>query len=450
MKNSLFILLLLIVVSGTACKKILDQKPQTEVSDDGVISDKKTSLSALYGIYNNLQGGYVSTLNAFNLAGDNVIVTTTPTIVVRDRSIDDDGGAPFASYYVNINRANFIIKRVPRVVDQQLTLKERNQIIGEAYFLRALSYFDLARFFGGVQIVTEPSERIDTHKDTKRSTLEETYAQVLADLNQAEQLITDVADRSRANIYAVYALKARFYLYTSQWELAEEYAGKTITASSVFELVKPYSAFYTGRLTKESILEIIFTTEDLTTYWRTWLSTKDDGGNQTYTTSPNILSALLNPAQGGSRKSLVKAATSPVGFYAVQLYGKKDGTSSLFLLRIAEQYLIRAEARVKKASPDLAAAASDLKAVQGRADVTPLFDFKNTTTADELNLAIENERRYELAFEGHRFSDIVRTKRAAEVFGAVNPKLKESYQWVFPIPQNSIDKDKNLVQNPLY
>jgi hypothetical protein len=449
MKKIIFLLLIIATVSA-ACKKILDQEPQTEVSDDGVISDKKTSLSALYGIYNNLQSGYVSTLNAFNLAGDNVIVTTTPTIVVRDRSIDDDGGAPFASYYVNINRANFIIKRVPGVVDQQFTSKERNQIIGEAYFLRALSYFDLARFFGGVQIVTEPSERIDTHKAVKRSTLQETYAQVLADLNQAEQLITDVADRSRANIYAVYALKARFYLYTEQWALAEEYATKNIAATSVFELVKPYSTFYTGRLTKESILEITYTTEDLTTYWRSWLSTKDDGGSQTYTPSPNILSSLLNPAQGGTRKVLVKAATSPVGFYAVQLYGKKDGTSSLFLLRIAEQYLIRAEARANKASPDLTGAASDLKAVQSRADVVPLFDFKSSTTVEEVKLAIENERRLELAFEGHRFSDIVRTKRAAEVFGSVNPKLKESYQWVFPIPQGSIDKDKDLVQNPLY
>ncbi|MES2455922.1 MAG: RagB/SusD family nutrient uptake outer membrane protein [Bacteroidota bacterium] len=442
----------LIIVSAalSSCEKVLDQEPQTEVSDNGVISDKKTSLSALYGIYNNLQSGYVSTTNAFNLAGDNIISFANPTILVRDRSIDDDGGAPFSSYYVTINRANFIIKRVLGVVDAQFTEKERNQIVGEAYFLRALSYFDLARFYGGVQIVTEPSERIDTHAGTKRSTLAETYAQVLSDLNKAEQLVTDVADRSRINLYAVYALKARYYLYNEAWALAEEFATKSISNTATFELVKPFTAFYTGRLTKESIFELIYTADDPTTYWRSWLSTKDDGGNQTYTTSPSILTALLNPAQGGSRKNIVKAATSPVGFYAVQLYGKKDGTGSLFILRIAEQYLIRAEARAKKPSADLTGAASDLRAIQTRAEVTPLFELKPATTAADVILAIENERRLELAFEGHRFSDIVRTKRAAEVFGVVNPKLKESYQWVFPIPQGSIDKDPGLIQNPLY
>lgn len=440
----------LLSIALASCEKILDQKPQTEVSDEGVISDKKTSLSALYGIYNNLQTGYVSTLNAFNLAGDNIISFATPTILVRDRSIDDDGGAPFSSYYVTINRANFIIKRVPGVQDAQFTDKERNQIIGEAYFLRALSYFDLARFFGGVQIVTAPSERIDTHKGVKRSTLAQTYAQVLADLDQAEKLITDVADRSRVNLYAVYALKARYYLYQQNWTLAEEYASKSISNTATFELVKPFSSFYTGRLTKESIFELIYTTDDASTYWRSWLSTKDDGGNQTYTTSPALLNALLNPAQGGSRKNIVKAATSPAGFYAVQLYGKKDGTSSLFILRLAEQYLIRAEARVKKTSPDLAAAANDLRAVQNRAEVSPLFELSPGTTAEQLIQAIENERRLELAFEGHRFSDIIRTGKAATVFGSVNPKLKESYQWVFPIPQTSIDKDPGLDQNPLY
>lgn len=449
MKKLLFIFLGLSVISS-ACKKILDQEPQTEVSDQGVISDKRTALSALYGIYNNLQSGYVSTVNAFNLAGDNIITFATPTILVRDRSIDDDGGAPFASYYVNINRANFIIQKVPDVADAQFTLKDRNQIVGEAYFIRALSYFDLARFFGGVQIVTEPTVRIDSHKGTKRSSLAQTYDQVLADLNKAEQLITDVTDRSRANLFAVYALKARYYLYKEQWTLAEEYASKTIANTGSFELVKPYSSFYTGRLTKESIFELIYTVDDATAYWKSWLSTKDDGGSQTFTTNPAFLAALLNPAQGGSRKNIVKAATSPVGFYAVQLYGKKDGTSSLFILRLAEQYLIRAEARVKKTPADLTGAVNDLRAIQNRAEVSSLFELKPSTTVAEVLLAIENERRYELAFEGHRFSDIVRTNRAADVFGSVNPKLKESYQWVFPIPQSSVDKDADLNQNPLY
>jgi len=449
MKHQLNIYILLLTwLFAVSCEGILDLEPQTSVSDEGVISDKKTSLAALFGIYDNLQNSYTATLTAFNLAGDNVYSYANPTIIVPDRNAEDNGGAPFSSLYVTVNRANFIIKRVPDVVDNQLTDTERNQIIGEAYFLRALAYFDLARFYGGGQLVTEPTERIDTHKGVRRSTLEETYAQVLADLNKAEELITNETDRSRATKFAVYGLKARLFLYTEKWQEAEEYATKSITNSG-FALVKPFSSFYTGRLSQESLFEVIYTTVDASTYWRSWLS-KDDGGNQTYVPEASLITALSDPAQGGSRKGILKESIQEPGLYTVQLYGKKDGTSSLFVLRIAEQYLIRAEARARKTTPDLEGAASDIRAVQTRADVTPLFTAAPSTTREEVLQAIENERRLELAFEGHRFSDLIRTGRAADVLGSYNPLLKEPYQWVFPIPAASVEKDPALEQNPGY
>ncbi|MBD1423129.1 RagB/SusD family nutrient uptake outer membrane protein [Sphingobacterium chuzhouense] len=441
-------LLLIMLIWTTSCSDLLDLQPEASVSDEGVISDKKTSLAALYGIYDNIQNSYTPTLTAFNLAGDNVISYATPTIIVPDRNAEDNGGAPFAAFYVTINRANFIIKRVPEVVDNQLTDAERDQIVGEAYFLRAFAYFDLARFYGGVQIVTEPTERIDTHKGTKRSTLAETYNQVLADLDKAEELISGETDRSRATKFAVYALKARFFLYTEQWEQAEEYASKTISNSN-FSLVKPFTTFFTDRLSKESIFEVVYTAVDASTYWRSWLST-EDGGNQTYVPEPSLIADLLDPAKGGARKNILKQSVQEPELYAVQLYGKKDGTSSLFALRIAEQYLIRAEARTKKSNPDIEGAVSDLLEVQSRAEVTPLFTHNAVTTVEDVLVAIEEERRLELAFEGHRFTDLIRTNRAAEVLGSYNPLLKEPYQWVFPIPASSVEKDPDLEQNKGY
>jgi len=441
-----YIVLSILLLLITSCTGVLDLEPETSVSDKGVISDKKTSLAALYGIYDNLQSSYTGTLTAFNLASDNVISYTEPTIIVPDRNAEDNGGAPFSTFYVTINRANFIIKRVPDVVDNQFTDAERNEIIGEAYFLRALAYFDLARFYGGVQLVTEPTERIDTQKGIRRSTLAETYAQVLADLDKAEELITNETDRSRATKFAVYGLKARLFLYTEQWEDAEEYASKSI-ASNAFSLVTPYSSFYTGRLSQESIFEVVYTTVDASTYWRSWLST-EDGGNQTYVPEASLITDLRDPEKGGTRKAVLKESTAQPGLYTVQLYGKKDGTSSLFVLRIAEQYLIRAEARAKKATPDLEGAAGDIRAVQSRAEVSSLFTATPSTTQSDVLLAIENERRLELAFEGHRFTDLVRTGRVADVLGGYNPLLRESYQWVFPIPASSVEKDPGLEQNP--
>jgi len=439
-------ILLSALLLTTSCTGVLDLEPETSVSDKGVISDKKTSLAALYGIYDNLQSSYTSTLTAFNLAGDNVISYADPTIVVPDRNAEDNGGAPFPAFYVTINRANFIITRVPDVVDNQFTDAERNQIIGEAYFLRALAYFDLARFYGGVQLVAEPTERIDTQKGIRRSTLTETYAQVLADLDKAEELITNETDRSRATKFAVYGLKARLFLYTERWEDAEEYASKSIS-NSAFSLVKPFSSFYTGRLSQESIFEVIYTAVDASTYWRSWLST-EDGGSQTYVPEASLTADLLDPEKGGTRKDILKKSTAQPGLYTVQLYGKNDGTSSLFVLRIAEQYLIRAEARIKKTAPDLEGAVSDIRAVQSRAEVSTLFTVTPSTTQADILLAIENERRLELGFEGHRFADLVRTGRAADVLGSYNPLLKESDQWVFPIPASSVEKDPDLEQNP--
>ncbi|WP_353197023.1 RagB/SusD family nutrient uptake outer membrane protein [Parapedobacter defluvii] len=236
------------------------------------------------------------------------------------------------------------------------------------------------------------------------------------------------------------------FLYTEQWEDAEEYASKSI-ASNAFSLVTPYSSFYTGRLSQESIFEVVYTTVDASTYWRSWLST-EDGGNQTYVPEASLITDLRDPEKGGTRKAVLKESTAQPGLYTVQLYGKKDGTSSLFVLRIAEQYLIRAEARAKKATPDLEGAAGDIRAVQSRAEVSSLFTATPSTTQSDVLLAIENERRLELAFEGHRFTDLVRTGRVADVLGGYNPLLRESYQWVFPIPASSVEKDPGLEQNP--
>lgn len=141
------------------------------------------------------------------------------------------------------------------------------------------------------------------------------------------------------------------------------------------------------------------------------------------------------------------------GSWELIQYGKQDGSSSIFILRIAEQYLIRAEARVKQPTPDLSGAVADLNAIRRRADVTE-FVLKPETSAGEVLLAIEKERRYELAFEGHRFVDIVRTGRAGEVFGALNPQLKDTRFWIFPIPQNAVLNDPDNLggtyQNPGY
>ena len=432
------ILLLAAGLFTISCERILETEPEANISDEAVIVDKKSAQAALVGAYDALQGQVGSNIVSLELAGDNVVNFNAQNRVVADKTASGGGGG-FSTYYVIINRANFILNKVPQLSDGLVPQADKNQILGEAYFLRGLSYFDLGKTYGGVQIVLDPATSANAHKGIRRSTLEQTYAQALTDLNKAEELLSVTVNRNRANKFTAYALKARFYLYTKQWELAEEFAAKSINSNN-FELVKPYSAFFTSKNTKESILEIAFSTADKSSFYTNWRS-PEQGGRHDYIPERNFVGLLLDPNLGGSRKSLL--FKTPQDVYDLIQYGNQDGTSSIFVLRIAEQYLIRAEARVRKTIRDLQGAVQDLNRIKSRADVPELV-YTPQLTANDLLLAIENERRFELPFEGHRFLDIVRTGRAAQVFGAINVNLKNPDFWVFPIPQSEIITDPDL------
>ncbi len=441
-KNILISLLTLFTL--VSCKDVLNTEPQANISDEAVIVDQKSALAALIGTYDALQGYVSSSIVALELAGDNVVNFNSQNNVIANKTADNTGGG-FSSIYTTINRANFVINKVPGLSDNAITRTDRNQILGEAYFIRALAYFDLGKTYGGVPVVLEPAVSPTSHQGTKRSTKAQVYDQVLSDLNKAEELLSATVNRNRANKLSVYALKARLYLYQEKWDLAEDFATRTIQ-NPAFSLVKPYSAFFTGRNTTESVFEIAFSTSDRSSFYTNWNSPAQ-GGRHDYIPAREFAGLILDPRLGGSRKSLL--FQTPQGIYDLTLYSKQDGTSSIFILRIAEQYLIRAEARAKKASPDFQGAVSDLNTIKSRAEV-PLLDFSTSLSKDQLLLAIEEERRFELGFEGHRFVDIVRTGRAAEVFGAVNPNLKNPNFWVFPIPRTEIIKDPDLDQNPGY
>ena len=149
-------------------------------------------------------------------------------------------------------------------------------------------------------------------------------------------------------------------------------------------------------------------------------------------------------AKGGKRAQLINDKGD--GVYVISEYAKQDGSSSIQVLRLAEQYLIRAEARLHKATPDVAGACADLNVIRSRAG---LDDLDETDPAALLR-QVETERRYELAFDGHRFCDIVRTGRAAEVFGAYDNVFTNSDYWVLPFPNNAILADEDLEQNHGY
>ncbi|MCA8831495.1 RagB/SusD family nutrient uptake outer membrane protein [Hymenobacter pini] len=451
MKSSLYHLLFAAVLGAStlsisACNDLLDPTPVQQLPDDQAITDASSARSATIGVYDRVQAYYQlnwpvlgflpgenvrfnGTLNQFlqidqnQLSADNVLITEAWT-----------------QMYQAVNGANNVLAALPGISDPLLTPAEKNQLLGEAYFLRALVYFDLGRGWGGVPLILTPTRSKENGQGTRRSTQAQTYAQVLADLTQAETLLPDGTTRNRAVKATARALRARLHLYRQQWADAESYATQVI-GSPNYALVTPYRAISTAPfLSRESVFELTFSNSDANSMWNNWFPSAL-GGQFNFQPVAAAISLLNDPAVGGSRSALLGSTTiAGASVTYGNLYSRsaqRDDPS--YVLRLAELYLIRAEARAKQGK--LADALADLNAVRSRAGVPA----STAATEAQLLLAIENERRVEFAFEADRWFDLVRTGRAGTVLGVTDQR-----RWLFPIPFNDLAADPDLEQNPGY
>ncbi len=443
-KITLSLLLLTAVIS---CSNFLDVKPLESISDAETIKDQTSALTALRGVYSALaDGGYYGTSfqSIGYLSGDNIVWTGSQSQVQEfiNKRVNADNATisgAWIAIYRTINRANNVLAKVPTVTDPVLTTALKNQYLGEAYAIRALAYFDLARTWGGVPLVTSPTINPTDNSGIKRSSVAETYAQVIKDLDAAEPLLPTTTDRYRVTQKTVFALKARYYLYQKNWAKAEEFATKLIGDATNYRLLKPYGAFFQSdvRGTAESVWEVFYNgTTEVNSHRGQW-QPQTTGGTRQWTPNDTLVTLLNNPAVGGNRSVLV-ARDNQNRWYG-NLYYRNPASDPSYIFRIAEAWLVRAEARAQQDKlPD---ALTDLSAVRDRAALTPLTA-TTTATKDAVLLAIENERRVEFALEPHRWFDIVRTGRAGAVFG-----LTDANRYVLPIPVQQLLSDKVLEQN---
>ena len=448
MQTRKYILPLLAAVLLLSCKKFLDVQPQDAISDESgaVITDKSSAETATRGLYRALSADayYGSNFVSIGyLSGDNIVWTGSQSIIQQFishnvRADNANIATAWSGIYATINRANHIIAKVPAVTDPLLTQQLKNQFTGEAYFVRALGYFDLARTWGGVQITLTPTITPSDKYGIKRSSLDQTYSQVLSDLVAADSLLPATTNRFRATQKTAWALRARYHLYRQQWADAEAYATKVIADSANYRLVQPYSAFFANNATatSESVLELSYSATYPNTHRNSW-QPPANGGTRQWAPNDAFLALVNDPAIGGGRSALV--AKTSAGLWYGNLYYRSPATDPAFVIRIAELWLIRAEARAQLS--DLTGAISDLNAVRRRAGVAPT----EAATQSALLLAIENERRLEFALEGHRWYDLVRTNRAAAVLGVTDVN-----KLVLPIPAGEVLNDIDLEQNKGY
>jgi len=450
------VILLFTSVLFTGCENtLLNFPPQTQIEDGDIIISQSSADKALIGVYSSLRGIAGTAILTYETAADNVVLASLRTVVVpllkADGGVtggaDRTNGGGYGSYYTLINRANHVITDVEKLNDALFTTGNKNRILAEAYTLRAFAYFDLARTYGNIPIILTPSTATN-QIGIKKSQKVDVLKQVESDLDKAETKLAGTTwnvNKGRVSIWAVYAFKARLYLYQERWTDAETYASKLIanTDLKLTTLVAGNNWFET-RFSTEGIFEAACSTSEGNPI-RSNFATAAEGGLGDFIVSPDFAALLNNPLKGGKRSIYQSYNTSLAG-WLIRIYNKSDKSSSVFLFRLAEQYLIRAEARLKKSTPDIAGAVSDINVIKARAGV-PTIALPTTLTAGDLQLAVEDENRYEFAFEGHRYGDIIRTKRAGVVFGAYEPKYTDPRYWVVPIPTSELKNDPDLEQN---
>jgi hypothetical protein len=432
-----------------SCKKFLDVQPQLQVDESQAITNASTAQTALTGLYNLLGNDnyYGSNFPALSyLSGGDVQWTgsqTSPQEVVLHKLTADNGyvSSAWSQIYRTILSSNYIIEKVPEVADAGFTQAIRNQLVGEARFVRALAYFDLARGWGGVPLIVNATHSSTENNNVPRSTVSDTYAQVLKDLNEAERLLPETISRNKATRKTVFALKARYFLYEQQWDSAEVYASKVINDNINYKLAKPYGNFFLNNAiaTPESVFELAYSTSFKNGHSNWWMPPVA-GGRREWAPTNQLVTLLNSPASGGNRNVLI-AQTAPPGnlWYGKLYYRNPVGTDPAYIIRIAELYLIRAEARTQ--SNKIALALEDINNVRDRAGLPALSDSK----PESLLNAIEQERRLEFAFEADRWFNLVRNKRVGAVLG-----ITDANKYLFPIPTSEMVTNSSIKQNPGY
>ena len=426
-----------------ACDSPLEVEPVNEVEESEAIIDAGSARAALAGLYDALQSGsyYGGAYNFFvELASDNTDhVGTFTTYADLDQHVTTADNSTvegmWDAIYNAIGRANTVIAKVGGVTD--LEQDEKDDIVGQAHFMRALHYHNLVRIWGGVPIRTEPPSNLAELSNTRRATVAEVYTQILADLDKAAQLMNSDDRTRKASRGAVDALRSRVELYRGNYVAAE--AGANATLARGYELAELFSDLFTptGQDTPEDIFRTSFTATEFNLLGFYYLS-KSIGGRWEIAPTTSLRNAFES---GDDRLKWSIAVDSRRRVYGAK-FPTAVGDEDLHVIRLAEVMLNKAEAQARQNK--LAQAVAEYNKLRVRANVRAhVLGVDVITQADVIN-AILLERRRELAFEGDRWPDLVRTGRAATVLNI------PAFRTLFPIPQNEIDVAPLLTQNPGY
>ncbi|MBN9380512.1 MAG: RagB/SusD family nutrient uptake outer membrane protein [Chitinophagaceae bacterium] len=375
-----------------------------------------------------------------------------------------------SAYTIGIYGANAILEGVDASHSPDLTDSTRKQLTGEAKFIRAFCHFYLTNFFGDVPLVlTTDFNKTSNLARTKQA---DVYNQIIQDLKDAQALLPDnyisAGQRIRPNKWAAAALLARVYLYTGDYTNASIQAGAVISHAELYHL--------------EPDLNNVFLTTSNEAIWQLQQNTAVTNlGNATpegalmlpnplHTGRPFLVfltSRLVNAFEPGDKRRAnwidstdytpdpsIPSSTFYFPYkYKTGVYNHTLGgvaTEYYMVLRLAEQYLIRAEAATNGGAGGDNAAIADINAIRSRAGLT---DLPGNLSNTDLKAALSKEWQREFFCEwGHRWFNLKRTGQAHDVLSVIPVKQpwKGDYQLLYPIPTQEIIYDHYLIQNTGY
>jgi hypothetical protein len=475
----IFYFLCIAIFSLQSCKKFVEVNPPvTSVTGVSIFNSDATAAAVLTGLYTKIvPSNYTQTslpimsvyggLSADELTLWSGITSGTSFNYYKNiLSASTNGAELWTFYYVNIFTCNSAIAGMN--TSTALTPAVKQQLLGEAYFMRGLFYFYLTNLYGDVPLVLTTD--YTKNASMARTPANQVYQQVIADLKNAQNLLSAnyldatllkvTPNKLRPTKWAATALLSRVYLYygdltgdASNYKSAAEQAS-TLISNSSFSL-SPLSG--TNSVFKMNSTEAIWQLQPI----NTGSNTEDaklfiipiTGLSSTYYVylSNNLLNSF-EPGDNRKTNWISSITVSGTTYYYAYKYQSATlnapVTEYYMILRLAEQYLIRAEAEAEQG--DISDAQSDLNVIRTRAGLP------NTTAATQNDLlaAIQHERQIEFFTEmGHRWLDLKRSKAVDAVMTVADPlkgSVWNSYQQLYPLPFSDLQTDPNLKQNTGY
>jgi hypothetical protein len=472
-----------------ACKKQLTETPYSFLTPTNFYQNASDAQSAINGVLSALQpqAYYQRTIYIMTECPGDCLA---PILTQNQERIDmyklqyTPTNPEISNWWQNsyklISRANDVIAHVPSI---NMDVPTRNNIVGNAYFLRGMAYFDLVRSFGNAPLLLSPiTSPSDSSLFPSRTPAAQIYKQVISDLQYAEanclpepKIIS--ANKGMVSSGAASAMLARVYLQRASSAYADPQDNQNalaecnkVISSNVYSLMPVYSdVFNWDKKYYPAQTEVIFAVQF---------------GDNSSSTTQNITCRMFSPAAlGGSgsfvanvnffnngypyydtirknwnlaNKSLGATGTAVAPFIykyrdAQWKAGSNNSRMNWIVLRYADVLLMQSEAmnNINAADPGKFAGINAVRTRAGLTSPTQQYSFTNVVTQANFVDTLVSERARELCVEGHRRWDLIRLGRYKQIEAGIGFTLQD-FQYLLPIPQTELDANKNLVQNPGY